>query len=454
MASAPLPPPPKIFLSYSHDSPEHMDRVLDLCDRLRADGVDAWLDQYETAPAEGWPRWCARRVAEADFVLVVCTEVYERRFRGEEAPGEGLGARWEGYVVVQELYDAGTLNAKYIPVLWSPAGAQHVPLFLRGTTRYDLRTTEAYQSLYRHLTGQPKTPAPPLGGRVPMPPREREPEGRPAAMAEPVGELKLAAAAPAASEERRGKAPTRGSEPAAGEEQLHKVDGTVLLYVPSGEYTLGAEGVNETAKPVHRVVLSPFWIAKYLVTNEQYGRYLGANPGTRKPEDWTEKQFNQPQQPVVGVSWEEAQAYCRWAGLRLPSEAQWEAAARGTDGRRFPWGNAEPTHEHANFESRKGRTTPVGSYPKGAGPFGALDQAGNVWEWCEDVWDAMAYRERDGQRNPVATTGFTVHVRCLRGGSWRDDAGVLAVASRHRFKALNRYRVVGFRCVLPVSPAP
>jgi hypothetical protein len=95
MVAVPLPPPPKVFLSYSHDSPEHMDRVLELCDRLRAGGVDAWLDQYETAPEEGWPRWCARRVAEADFVLVVCTEVYERRFRGAEAPGTGLGVSWE-----------------------------------------------------------------------------------------------------------------------------------------------------------------------------------------------------------------------------------------------------------------------------------------------------------------------------------------------------------------------
>lgn len=150
-----------------------MDRVLALCDRLRADGVDAWLDQYEIAPPDGWPHWCARRVADADFVLVVCTEIYERRFNGAEAPGEGLGVRWEGYVALQELYDTGTLNAKYIPVLWSPAGREQIPLVLRGVARYDLSDDEAYWGLYRHLTGQPKTPAPPLGERVPMPPEER-----------------------------------------------------------------------------------------------------------------------------------------------------------------------------------------------------------------------------------------------------------------------------------------
>ena len=158
---------------HRHGDPRGEKSGLALCDRLRADGVDAWLDQYETAPAEGWPRWCAGQVAEADFVLVVCTEIYERRFRGAEAPSAGLGARWEGYVVVQEFYDAGALNKKFIPVLWPPAGAEQVPLVLRGSTRYDFSIASAYEDLYRHLSSQPKTPAPPLGQRVPMPPRER-----------------------------------------------------------------------------------------------------------------------------------------------------------------------------------------------------------------------------------------------------------------------------------------
>jgi serine/threonine-protein kinase len=153
------------------------------------------------------------------------------------------------------------------------------------------------------------------------------------------------------------------------------------------------------------------------------------------------------------VSWEEAQAYCRWAGLCLPSEAQWEAAARGTDGRRYPWGNAEPTPELANYGGRESGTTPVGSYPKGAGPFGALDQAGNVWEWCEDVWDTAAYRERDGQRNPLGHTGDPA-VRCLRGGSWNYDAWSLPAAYRNGYHASLRIWVIGFRCLLPAGPEP
>jgi formylglycine-generating enzyme required for sulfatase activity len=243
-------------------------------------------------------------------------------------------------------------------------------------------------------------------------------------------------------------APRRGPrrQPAPGEERRNERDGTILLYVPGGEYVIGADDITDDEKPAHRVVLSPFWIGKYPVTNEQYSRFLKANPKAAQPAYWDNKQFNQPNQPVVGVSWEEAQAYCQWAGLVLPSEAQWEAAARGPDGRRYPWGNDEPTAEHANFEGREGATTPVGAYPRGAGPFGTLDQAGNVWEWCVDIWDDKAYqRSERAKEDPVSARGDGA-VRCLRGGAWHVDAWILAAACRDGFLASDRYQYFGFRC--------
>jgi formylglycine-generating enzyme required for sulfatase activity len=250
----------------------------------------------------------------------------------------------------------------------------------------------------------------------------------------------------------------RVEEPRPGEERLHPVDGSVLVYVPGGEYVLGAEDLEglglkaewaEWSKPVHRVRLSPFWIGKYPVTHEQYARFLEASPGTREPEYWEDKQFNQPRQPVVGMSLEEAWAYCRWAGLALPSEAQWEAAARGTDQRRYPWGNQEPSPERANFGGREGRTTPVGAYPAGAGPFGTLDQAGNVWEWCADGWDEKAYRGRDGKLDPVARPPEgEAAFAALRGGSWAHPARSLAAAIRFRDWLGYRDQGFGFRCVL------
>ncbi|MEM6456699.1 MAG: SUMF1/EgtB/PvdO family nonheme iron enzyme, partial [Acidobacteriota bacterium] len=208
-------------------------------------------------------------------------------------------------------------------------------------------------------------------------------------------------------------------EQEAGSERTHEQDGSVLVYVPSGEYTLGAEDIDEEEKPIHTVTLSPYWIGKYPVTNAQYRTFLEST-GYDEPEEWHNKQFNGPDQPVVGVTWHDAQAYCAWAGLVLPSEAQWEAAARGTDQRAYPWGNAEPTEKLANFGGKVGRTTPVGSYPAGAGPFGALDQAGNVREWCLDLWDDAAYASRAGSTNPVRQ-GENVSksaYRVLRGGSW------------------------------------
>jgi formylglycine-generating enzyme required for sulfatase activity len=238
-------------------------------------------------------------------------------------------------------------------------------------------------------------------------------------------------------------------EPRPGEERVHPVDGSVLVYVPGGEYTLGSEGISEEEKPVHRVRLSPFWIGKYPVTNEGYGRYLAANPQAPKPAHWEDSQFNQPQQPVVGVSWHEAQAYCRWAGLALPTEAQWEEAARGRDGRLYPWGNEKPTPARANFDGREGRTSPVDAHPAGAGPFGTLDQAGNVWEWCADGWDAKAYEGREGKLDPkVEPHSGDAVVVARRGGSWAAQARALAAAIRSRDWAWYRYQGSGFRCVL------
>ena len=162
----------KVFVSYSQDNEEHSSRVRRLSDRLRNDGVDCQIDQYEIAPAEGWRRWMDRRIAWADFVLVICTETYHRRARGEEAEGQGLGATYEASQLLDLLYAAGMRNERTIPILFEGATVDDIPLPLRSYSRYHLEEggsdgdhdqARGYEDLYRHLTGQPRVVAPDLG---------------------------------------------------------------------------------------------------------------------------------------------------------------------------------------------------------------------------------------------------------------------------------------------------
>lgn len=154
---------PKVFISYSHDSEDHRRNVLAFANRLRRDGIDATLDQYVSSPEEGWPRWMNRQLEQADFVLLVCTEIYMRRVEGREEPGRGLGVMWESNLVYQYLYNAGAVNRKFIPVLLEGGEPAHVPLPLQGVTLFHPATDSGYEELYRHLTMQPRTDQPVLG---------------------------------------------------------------------------------------------------------------------------------------------------------------------------------------------------------------------------------------------------------------------------------------------------
>ena len=162
--------PTKVFISYSHDSDAHRDLVLQLAQQLRSDGLDCQIDQFLLGgPAEGWPRWMQRQVEEADFVLVVCTATCKRRIEGKEQPGKGKGADWEGMLAIQELYEARSLNEKFIPVLFDGATDDDIPLPLKPYTYY--RLPAGYDDLYRYLTKQPDVVAGPIGQKRVLPQR-------------------------------------------------------------------------------------------------------------------------------------------------------------------------------------------------------------------------------------------------------------------------------------------
>lgn len=186
----------------------------------------------------------------------------------------------------------------------------------------------------------------------------------------------------------------------------HAKDQSQLVLVPAGPFFMGVHDndllAEDHEKPQREVFLSAFWIDVYPVSNAQYSRFMEAGgyedaqwwtktgwewrqrQRIRKPGQWGKAGWDGPDQPVAGVSWYEADAYARWAGRRLPSDAEWEKAARGTDSRRYPWGDDWPTGAVANFDLLVGRTTPIGLYPTGVSPYGCHDMAGNVNNWTDD----------------------------------------------------------------------
>jgi len=231
----------------------------------------------------------------------------------------------------------------------------------------------------------------------------------------------------------------------AGGEWTNPIDGAVMLHIPAGEFLMGSNDYAEE-KPQHRRVhLDAYWIYKYPVTVAQYRKFCGS---TRREMPEEPKWGWREDHPVVNVSWDDAKAYADWAGVALPTEAQWEKAARGTDGRTFPWGNVWDPSKCNNDVGDKGpkRTTVVGNYPDGTSPYGVLDMAGNVGEWCGDWYDAGYYDAP--RRNPTGPPSGGKFV--LRGGSWLNlDPTFFRCADRTTFDVPGYRSVyIGFRCAL------
>jgi hypothetical protein len=172
-----MPQPPKVFLSYSHDSPGHAERVLALADRLTADGVEVFFDQYDPSPAEGWPAWMEDHLEKANFVILVCTETYLRRVKRREEPGRGRGVGWEGNLLYNIIYGDLNQGERLIPILFEGGDPSHIPMPLRGYSHYMLTRFDfsdpGYEGLYRHVTGQPPTPPPARPPIKILPPRTR-----------------------------------------------------------------------------------------------------------------------------------------------------------------------------------------------------------------------------------------------------------------------------------------
>lgn len=205
----------------------------------------------------------------------------------------------------------------------------------------------------------------------------------------------------------------------APKEVINAKDGSVLLLVPGGDFTMGSsdEGAATEDGPAHQVKTKAFFVGKYPVTNEQYAKFVRAT----KHESagfWDDPLYLKKggeKKPVCRISWFDAQAYCKWAGLRLLTEAEWEKAARGTDGRSYPWGNAWGDGYQPKTPGEKIVLSPVGKTPRGASPYGCMDMVGNGMEWVSSDFKPYPYVATDGRENKPGE-GLTKDMRVVRGG--------------------------------------
>jgi sulfatase modifying factor 1 len=216
--------------------------------------------------------------------------------------------------------------------------------------------------------------------------------------------------------------------------------------IPAGKFVMGeGEDIDE---PKHEVELDAFLIGRYPVTVHEYALFM-EHTEHEAPEDW-EDQSGHPNRPVVTVSWFDAEAYCQWAGVRLPTEAEWERAARGTEGRRYAWGDDRPSAELASYhEAKIDAASPVGLFPRGSTPEGIGDMTGNAFEWVSD-WSSTHYYGVSERVNPKGPASG--EHKGVRGGSWGDVSTVLRAADRLRGRPDIRDGYVGFRCVREVFP--
>jgi eukaryotic-like serine/threonine-protein kinase len=257
--------------------------------------------------------------------------------------------------------------------------------------------------------------------------------------------------------------PTSAPKPSIGSTFNRPADGMVMVFVPEGEFSMGSPDNFgfPYEHPAHTVFLDGYWFDKTDVTNAMYAGCVKAGACTPPWENKSashESYYGNPQYdnfPVIFVDWNQATGYCLWAGVRLPTEAEWEKAARGTDGRIYPWGNTDPTCALANFADGTGctgDTSAVGMYPAGASPYGALDMSGNVWQWVTDWYDPLYYSKSPNQNPPgPAEHGEDSMERVVRGGSWQAKPDWIHSANRVAFEMTNRDNVVGFRCTSPAK---
>jgi formylglycine-generating enzyme required for sulfatase activity len=423
----------QVFISYAEPDRHIADMIYSA---LGSKGIRGWVSHRDIAPGLSWPDEISKAITRSKIlILVLSSNTQKSRY------------------VSMEVTQAEDENIIIIPFC-----IEEIPL--RGGLKLLLGNRHRINAFpkpqEKHLDQLVETVIRHLGKAPPMPPKD---EGKPPEVVKeiirkedvtppqkiPTKEtVKISQEKPAFIKEVKSKGAQVKQLDKGSWEAYYKEYKITMIYIPPGKFMMGSDGGSDDEKPPHEIDPDGYWIGKYEVTFAQYDRYYKETE-IEKPDD---EGWGRENRPVINVSWDDAKAYYQWlskkTGLqfKLPTEAQWEKAARGNDQRKYPRGSREPDKDLANFSDNRGKTTHVGSYPDGASPYGLLDMAGNVWEWCSD-WYKADYYKNSPPKNPEGPNSGSKRV--IRGGCWNNYARNLRCALRYYSVPSDRFYFLGFR---------
>jgi len=443
----------QVFISYASEninSTTSDRQVADrICSALESQGIRCWIAHRDILPGDDWMDAIIDAVDQTKIIVLVFSANTEK-------------SQWVKDEIKLALEEKRTI----IPVRIQDVNPQRALKLLKVRCQWMDAFTPP---LEKHIESLVKIVSRHLGLEPAITIEKEKINEQPGA-----GQVQPAAKEIKPIKENKKEAPDMPGDVKKATSKAHKVeinkngyweayyqDGIVMVYIPPGEFMMGQtdeekkwliDQIGEKVynsyytneSPLHKVYLDGYWMGKYEVTFAQYDRYCNESK-IKKPDD---EGWGRENRPVINVSWDDAAAYCEWlsqkTGLRfnLPTEAQWEKAARGNDPRKCPWGSREPDKNLANFGVNIGKTTPVGSYPAGASPYGLLDMAGNVWEWCSD-WYEAGYYKNSPLKNPTGPNSGSGRV--IRGGSWYYYGRYLRCTDRGDGGPSGRGSGLGFR---------